>query len=99
VAAAAANHEHPLAAQLAREVVTLEPFRETGWQRLIRALAAGGNRAEALRAYAQCKKLLADELDVLPSRETEAIVRGVRGGSEPVRRTAASRRPSSRTVR
>ena len=98
-AAAAANGEYPLAAQLAREVVTLEPFRETGWRRLILALADGGNRAEALRAYAQCKKLLADELDVTPARETEAIVRGLRGAAEPARRPAATRRPSSRTVR
>jgi len=77
-AVALTNGEHPLAAQLAREVVELEPFRETGWQRLMRALAAGGNRAEALRAYARCKKLLADELDVRPSAETEAIVKRLR---------------------
>ncbi|MBI3825661.1 MAG: hypothetical protein HY294_06685 [Candidatus Rokubacteria bacterium] len=77
-AVALANGEHPLAAQLAREVVDLEPFRETGWQRLMRALAGGGNRAEAVRAYTQCKKLLADELGVAPSPETEAIARGLR---------------------
>ena len=77
-AVALANGEHPLAAQLAREVVDLEPFRETGWQRLMRALAAAGNRAEALRTYAQCRKLLADELGVAPSPETEAIARGLR---------------------
>ena len=45
-AVARANREHPLAAQLAREVVELEPFRETGWQALMRAYAAGGNRAQ-----------------------------------------------------
>jgi hemerythrin len=53
--------EPPLAAQLAREVVELEPFRETGWQRLLGARAEGGNRAEALRAYAAGQKLLAEE--------------------------------------
>ena len=80
-AVALANGEHPLAAQLAREVVELEPFRETGWQRLIQALAGGGNRAEALRAYAQCKKLLADELGVAPAPETEAIVKRLRAST------------------
>jgi DNA-binding SARP family transcriptional activator len=74
-ATASANAEHPLAAQLAREVVELEPFRETGWQRLMRALAAAGNRAEAARAYARCTRLLADELGVAPSPETEALVK------------------------
>ena len=77
-AVARANKEHPLAAQLAREVVDLEPFRETGWQELMRAYAGGGNRAQALRAYADCKKLLADELGVSPAPETDAIARALR---------------------
>jgi DNA-binding SARP family transcriptional activator len=75
---ASANREHPLAAQLAREVVELEPFRETGWQRLMRALASGGNRAEALRAYAECRQLMVRELGVAPSPETEAIAKALR---------------------
>jgi DNA-binding SARP family transcriptional activator len=77
-AVARANREHPLAVQLAREVVELEPFRETGWQALMRAYAGGGNRAEAVRAYGDCKKLLADELGAAPSPETEAIARELR---------------------
>ena len=80
-AVALANGEHPLAAQLSREVVELEPFRETGWQRLMHALAGGGNRAEALRAYAQCEKLLADELGVTPAPETEAIAKRLRAAT------------------
>ncbi|HEV8586640.1 MAG TPA: BTAD domain-containing putative transcriptional regulator [Methylomirabilota bacterium] len=75
---ARANGEHPLAAQLAREVVDLEPFRETGWQELMRAYAGGGNRAQALRAYADCKKLLATELGAPPSPETDALARALR---------------------
>jgi DNA-binding SARP family transcriptional activator len=77
-AVAAANGEHPLAAQLAREVVDLEPFRETGWQRLIRSLADGGNRAQALRAYAECRELLRRELGVVPAAETTRIVDAIR---------------------
>jgi DNA-binding SARP family transcriptional activator len=74
-AVASANREHALAAALAREAVDLEPFRETGWQRLMRVLAAAGNRAEAVRAYTRCKALLATELGVAPAPETEAIAR------------------------
>ena len=44
----------------------------------MQALAGGGNRAEALRAYARCKKLLADELGVGPAPETAAIVKSLR---------------------
>jgi DNA-binding SARP family transcriptional activator len=77
--AALANAEWPLAAQFARTQVELEPFRETGWQQLMRALAGAGNRAEALRAYVECRELLAKEVGVAPSPETEAIVTHLRG--------------------
>jgi DNA-binding SARP family transcriptional activator len=77
--AALSNSEWPLAAQFARTQVELEPFRESGWQQLMRALAGGGNRAEALRAYAQCRDLLQKELGVAPSRETDTLVAELRG--------------------
>jgi DNA-binding SARP family transcriptional activator len=57
----------------ARDLVELEPFRETSYQRLMRAHATAGNRAEALRVYARCRRLLADELGVDPSPPTEAV--------------------------
>jgi DNA-binding SARP family transcriptional activator len=76
--AALANSEWPLAAQFARSQVELEPFRESGWQQLMRALATAGNRAEALRVYAGCRDLLARELGIAPSPETEAIARALR---------------------
>ena len=79
VAVVSANGEHPLAAAFARTVVELEPFRETGWQSLMRALAAAGNRAEAVREYGRCKALLAGELGVAPSPETDAILKAVQG--------------------
>jgi len=78
--AALANSEWPLAAQFARTQVELEPFRETGWQQLMRAHAGAGNRAEALRAYTECKALLDKELGVAPSKETDAVVKSVRSG-------------------
>lgn len=56
----------------ARELVALEPFRESAYLRLLRALAVGGDRGEALRAYERCRRLLAEELGVDPSAELEA---------------------------
>ena len=76
--AALANAEWPLAAQFARTQVELEPFRETGWQQLMQAHAGAGNRAEALRAYAECRALLEKELGVAPARETDAILKTLR---------------------
>jgi DNA-binding SARP family transcriptional activator len=39
----------------------------------MRAHAAAGNRADALRAYERCRCLLAEELGVSPSPQTEAV--------------------------
>ena len=41
------------------------------------AHVAAGNRAEALRVYERCRRLLADELGAYPSPETESIYRGL----------------------
>lgn len=62
-----------LAVEMAVQAVSLEPFRETGYQRLMSAHAAAGNRAEAVRVYGRCRELLSEELGVDPSPETEAL--------------------------
>lgn len=51
----------------ARQLIEADPFRETSYERLIRAEVLAGNRAAALRAYAECEKLLSEELGVQPS--------------------------------
>ena len=67
-------HEEPeYAVKHAREAVAIEPFRETSYQLLMRAHAAVGNRAEALRVYERCRSLLSEELGVSPSSQTEAV--------------------------
>ena len=68
-----ADGDHARAASAATDVLDLDPYRETGHQLLMRAHAAAGNRAEALRAYERCRKLLADELGVDPSPATEQV--------------------------
>jgi DNA-binding SARP family transcriptional activator len=75
---AIANQEPALAAQFAEEAVSLEPFREGAWRRLIRAHQGVGDRVAAVRAYPRCRRLLADELGVTPSSETEALHRALR---------------------
>jgi ABC-type transport system substrate-binding protein/DNA-binding SARP family transcriptional activator len=61
------------AASWAQQAIGLEPFRETGYRLLMEAHAADGNRAEALRVYERCRRLLADELGAYPSPETESV--------------------------
>lgn len=67
------NGEPSLALGAAREGVALEPYRETGYQRLMRVHAALGNRAEALRVYERCRLLFATELGTDPSPETQKV--------------------------
>jgi YVTN family beta-propeller protein len=63
------------AAKWAEEAIALQPFRETGYRRLMLAHATAGNRAEALRVYDRCRRLVAEELGAYPSPETESIYR------------------------
>jgi DNA-binding SARP family transcriptional activator len=67
------NGEHELGIQHAADVLSAEPFDETACQALMRAHAAAGNRAEALRVYANCRKIFRDELGAEPSAKTAAV--------------------------
>lgn len=67
------NGELAQAERAVEEALTLEPFRETSYQQLMRIHAARGNRADAVRAYERCRRLLADELGISPAPQTEAV--------------------------
>jgi DNA-binding SARP family transcriptional activator len=67
------NQEYELGIQHAWEVVQAEPFDELACQALMKAHAAAGNRAEALRVYARCRKLFRDELGAEPSEQTASV--------------------------
>jgi len=71
------NGELALAQEHARAAVELEPFRESGYRRLMQVLVKRGDRAEAVRVYQDCKRRLAEELGVAPSTETESLMRTV----------------------
>ena len=71
------NGELALALDQARAAVDLEPFRESGYRRLMQVLVRQGDRAEAIRVYQQCRQRLADELGVSPSIETESLRRSL----------------------
>jgi len=65
------------AVRWAELAVEAEPFRESGYRRLMEAQVATGNRGEALRVYERCRRLLAEELGAYPSPETESIYRNL----------------------
>jgi DNA-binding SARP family transcriptional activator/tetratricopeptide (TPR) repeat protein len=60
------------ALEAAEAAVELDPFRESAHRCVMAACAVSGNRAAALKAYERCRRLLASELGVGPSAETEA---------------------------
>lgn len=65
----------PQAAECARRLIEIAPFRETGHVILMEALEQRGNVAEALRAYDNLRVMLREELGVAPSPTVQAVYR------------------------
>jgi DNA-binding SARP family transcriptional activator len=58
--------------------LSLDPLAEEGYRRLMRVRFALGDRTGALRAYANCRAVLADELQVEPEPQTVALAKRLR---------------------
>ena len=69
----------PQAADCARQLIELAPFRETGHLILMEALERSGNVAEALRAYERLRIMLRDELGVAPGPPVQNVYRRLLG--------------------
>lgn len=63
--------------RMGRELVGLDPLRESGYRLLMRALAANGNRAQAVRIMEECRRALREQAAGSPSPETERVFREV----------------------
>lgn len=74
-----------------------DPLSEAAHRRLMEAHAGAGDRAAALQAYLNCSAILAAELGVAPSPETEALAEQVRAlqAARPTLRTLPADQPSS----
>ena len=60
----------------------IEPYREEAYQQLMCILARSGQRSAALAQYEACRRILADELGVVPARETLALYERIRSTGE-----------------
>jgi SARP family transcriptional regulator, regulator of embCAB operon len=69
----------PQAADCARQLIELAPFRETGYRILMEALERSGNAAEALRVYDRLRVMLRDELGIAPSPAVQIVYRRLLG--------------------
>ncbi|NIJ18691.1 DNA-binding SARP family transcriptional activator [Sphingomonas naasensis] len=65
------------ACELGRTICTVEPLREDAQRLLMEAMVACGNRAQAVQHYRGFERLLADELDVRPMRETRDLAAAI----------------------
>jgi predicted ATPase/DNA-binding SARP family transcriptional activator len=84
-------------AGLAAESVAADPLREPAVLLLMRALAATGRAAEALRAGREFRERLADEAGLDASPALGELVRDIAAGPAPVRAETPAR-PATRLV-
>ena len=68
-----------------RALVEAAPFRESGYRRLMEALAARETVAEALRVYDRLRVLLREELGVAPGAASQELHRTLLGRLDAVR--------------
>lgn len=86
-----------LAIETGRRLVSLDPLCEEGHRLLMRAYAAGGQRAAALRQYQSCAALLLGELGTEPDTITKRLHKEIQSAgadsAEPVFPTPHADKP------
>ena len=69
-----------IAEREAQALVALAPLRESGYRLLMRALAAGGNGAQAARVFEECRRTLREQAAATPSPETVRLLHELTDG-------------------
>ena len=77
----------------AERIIQLDPLREDGQRRMMLAYLRAGRRSDAIRQYSTFRNLLRQELDALPSPETDALLREVKASGTGFR-SESSRLPA-----
>jgi DNA-binding SARP family transcriptional activator/TolB-like protein len=95
---AAAKSDHANALAYARRVLTFDELREDAHRRVMTCLAALGQRTKALRHYKLTRKLLAEELGVLPEAATTALHDAIARGDVHVERGENSPPPRLKAI-
>jgi DNA-binding SARP family transcriptional activator len=65
--------DHAGTAEVARELVDLDPLNEGGHRVLITAHARAGRTGHALRQYLECRRVLVEQLGVEPAEATSRL--------------------------
>jgi DNA-binding SARP family transcriptional activator len=91
LAALLKSQTEDVAIKTALRLLELDPVREETHRSLMRLYMLKGERAQALRQYHACRKILEQELGIRPVAETERLFREIRSSGR-VLRTQGSRR-------
>lgn len=82
--------EVPKAIDIARRLTELDPFAEDASRRLMRLLAVGGKRAQALAEFARLERVLCNELQTAPDRATLELAQSMKHGRNDAAAPATS---------
>jgi predicted ATPase len=85
-----AQGDYQQAIPYARRWLALDPLHESAHRHLMGLYAQSGQRAAALRQYAECERILQEELDVSPEEETAQLYQAIK---EPGDGAAAESQP------
>jgi predicted ATPase/DNA-binding SARP family transcriptional activator len=85
----------------ARRWVALDPLHEPAQRSLMRLYASSGQRAAALRQYAECERVLQEEVGAPPEEATTQLCQAIREGRElpPLREPIPGAVPAPAAVR
>lgn len=78
-----AHGEFAPAIDYTRRLLALEPWQEEAHQQLMHLLAHSGQRSAALAQYEVCRRVLAEELGVEPSAETQQLFERLKAAGSP----------------
>lgn len=74
--------DYAIARHHAQQMVRLEPWREESHRQLMRLLTYEGQRSAALAQYETCRQVLARELGIAPTIETDSLYNTIREAAD-----------------
>jgi DNA-binding SARP family transcriptional activator/Flp pilus assembly protein TadD len=92
-----AGDQH-LSLDIGRQLVALDPLRETSHRLLMRTLAQGGQRAAAIKQYNACADILKRELDVEPDPETLQLLNEIKSPAITPVESGQNSRPAQQGI-
>ncbi|MFZ0544458.1 MAG: BTAD domain-containing putative transcriptional regulator [Candidatus Promineifilaceae bacterium] len=67
------NYSYERGIYYGRKILDMDPLREEIHREMMRLYDQNGERAQAVQQYEHCREILAEELDILPMPETQAL--------------------------